>query len=164
MKLKVGDKLPDLELFYLDQNNDVKKISILDLCKNNKTIILGMPGAFTPTCSNDHLPSFIKNKSLFENKGVDCIICVVVNDVYVAKVWGEQTGATQAGIKILADPKSEFANSLGLGFSVPALGLFNRLKRFVIIIDNNIIKNIILEQNRGACDLTSGDNILSLLK
>ena len=77
MKLKVGDKLPDSELFYLDQNNNVKKINILDLCKNDKTIILGMPGAFTKTCSALHLPGYIKNYDLakkrsFKNNMYSC--------------------------------------------------------------------------------------------
>ena len=64
MKIKTGDKLPSSELFYLDENNDVKKFDILNLCKNNKTIILGMPGAFTKTCSALHLPGYIKNYEL----------------------------------------------------------------------------------------------------
>ena len=64
MKIKAGDKLPRAELFYLDQSNDVKKIDILDLCKNDKAIILGMPGAFTKTCSAIHLPGYIKNYDL----------------------------------------------------------------------------------------------------
>ena len=61
MKIKIGDKLPSSELFYLDQSNDVKKIDILELCQNSKTIILGMPGAFTKTCSALHLPGYINN-------------------------------------------------------------------------------------------------------
>ena len=68
MRIKIGDKLPNSELFYLDQNNDVKKIDILDLCKG-KTIILGMPGAFTKTCSALHLPGYIKNYELASKKG-----------------------------------------------------------------------------------------------
>ena len=69
MKIKTGDKLPNSELFYLDQNNDVKKIDVLDLCKG-KTIILGMPGAFTKTCSALHLPGYIKNYKLATKKGI----------------------------------------------------------------------------------------------
>ena len=69
MKIKIGDKLPSSELFYLDQNNDVKKINILDICKG-KTIILGMPGAFTKTCSALHLPGYIKNYELATEKGI----------------------------------------------------------------------------------------------
>ena len=70
MKIKTGDKLPSSELFYLDQSNDVKKIDILDLCKNNRVIILGMPGAFTKTCSALHLPGYIKNYELSLKKGI----------------------------------------------------------------------------------------------
>ena len=70
MKIKVGDKLPSADLFYIDQNNDVKKIDILDLCAKNKTVILGMPGAFTKTCSALHLPGYIKNFDLALKKGI----------------------------------------------------------------------------------------------
>ena len=79
MKIKAGDKLPSSELFYIDQNKDVKKIDILDLCKNEKTIILGMPGAFTKTCSAVHLPGFVKNFDLALKKGIRKIICIAVN-------------------------------------------------------------------------------------
>ena len=89
MKIKVGDKLPSSELFYLDKNNDLKKVNILDLCKE-KTIILGMPGAFTKTCSTLHLPGYIKNFELALRKGISKIICIAVNDPNVMK----------AGVKI----------------------------------------------------------------
>ena len=85
MRLKEGNKLPSSELFYLDQNNNVKKIDIIDLCKNNKTIILGMPGAFTKTCSALHLPGYVKNYELALKKGVSKIICIAVNDPNVMK-------------------------------------------------------------------------------
>ena len=70
MNIKIGDKLPSSELFFLDQNNEVKKVDIFELCKNNRTIILGMPGAFTKTCSALHLPGFIKNYDLALKKGI----------------------------------------------------------------------------------------------
>ena len=89
MKIKVGDPLPSSELFYLDQNNDVKKIDVLDLCRDNKTIILGMPGAFTKTCSALHLPGYIKNFDTALKKGITQIVCIAVNDPNVMKAWGE---------------------------------------------------------------------------
>ena len=92
MRIKIGDKLPNSELFYLDQNNDVKKIDILDLCKG-KTIILGMPGAFTKTCSALHLPGYIKNYNLANQKGITKIVCIAVNDPNVMKAWGENQNA-----------------------------------------------------------------------
>ena len=90
MKLKTGDRLPSSELFYLDDNNNLKKIDILDLCKN-KTIILGMPGAFTKTCSEHHLPGYIKNYEHALKKGVSKIVCIAVNDPNVMKAWGKIT-------------------------------------------------------------------------
>ena len=76
MKIKAGDKLPNAELFYIDEDNVPKKIDILTLCRNNKTIILGMPGAFTKTCSALHLPGYVKNYDLALNKGITKIICL----------------------------------------------------------------------------------------
>ena len=93
MKIKVGDKLPSSELFYLDQNNEVKKIDVLNLCKNHKTIILGMPGAFTKTCSAIHLPGYIKDYDLASQKGIKKIVCIAVNDPNVMKAWGENQNA-----------------------------------------------------------------------
>ena len=86
MRIKKGDKLPNSELFYLDQNNDVKKINILDLCKG-KTIILGMPGAFTKTCSALHLPGYIKYYEQATKKGITKIICIAVNDPNVCLLY-----------------------------------------------------------------------------
>ena len=111
MKIKKGDKIPGSELFYLDQNNDVKKIDILDLCKG-KTIILGMPGAFTKTCSALHLPGYIKNYELATKKGITKIICIAVNDPNVMKAWGENQNA---GSKIFmaGDPFLKFTKAIG---------------------------------------------------
>ena len=82
MKIKSGDKLPNSELFYLSENNEIKKIDIINLCKNNKAIILGMPGAFTKTCSALHLPGYINNYELALKKGITKIICIAVNNTY----------------------------------------------------------------------------------
>ena len=112
MKIKPGDKLPSSELFYLNQSNEVKKIDILDLCKNDKVVILGMPGAFTKTCSALHLPGYIKNYDLALKKGVSKIICISVNDPNVMKAWGENQNA---GTKIFmaGDPFLNFTKVIG---------------------------------------------------
>jgi Peroxiredoxin len=80
MKIKAGDKLPNSEIFYLDADNVPQKIDILNFCENNKVIILGMPGAFTKTCSTIHLPGYVKNYDLALKKGITKIICIAVND------------------------------------------------------------------------------------
>ena len=89
MKIKVGDKLPVSEFFYLNQKSEVKKISTSDVFKNQKVVLLGMPGAFTKTCSAIHLPGYIKNYDTAKKKGISKIVCVAVNDPNVMKAWGE---------------------------------------------------------------------------
>ena len=112
MRIKVGEKLPSSELFYLDQNNDVKKIDILNLCKGNKTIILGMPGAFTKTCSALHLPGYVRNYEETLKKGISKIVCIAVNDPNVMKAWGENQN-TGTKIFMAGDPFLKFTVAIG---------------------------------------------------
>lgn len=161
MDISANQELPNTILAQMTDDGPVE-LNLLDLTKNKKVVLVGMPGAFTQTCTNDHLPSLIRTADTFFKGGIDEIICVIVNDVHVARAWGEATGATKAGIRILADTESKFAKSTGLNFSVPLVGFFNRLQRVAIIAENNIIRHIQLEENRGSCNLTSGETLLSL--
>ena len=163
MNISTNQELPNTTLGQMTVDGLVE-VSLLGLTKNKKVILVGMPGAFTQTCTNDHLPSLIRTADTLFKYGVDEIICLVVNDVHVAKAWGEVTGATKAGIKILTDTESKFAKSTGLNFSVPQVGFFDRLQRVAIIAENNMIRHIQLEEERGSCDLTSGETLLSLTK
>ena len=162
MKVSIGQKLPNTTLAQMTLDGP-KVTKLTDLIAGKKAVLLGMPGAFTETCTKHHLPSLIKNSSAIFNKGVDEIICIVVNDIHVVKAWGEITGATNAGIKIFSDLDSEFAKTIDLCFSAPAVGFFNRLQRVLIILDNNEVKYIQLEEKRSECNLTSGETIIELL-
>ena len=159
MKIKVGDKLPRAELFYLDQSNDVKKIDILDLCKNDKAIILGMPGAFTKTCSAVHLPGFVKNFDLALKKGITKIICIAVNDPNVMKAWGENQNV---GTKILmaGDPFLEFTKSIGAEVDKSSKGLGVRSNRYTMLIDNQVLKKVAEEKETATCELSGAENFL----
>ena len=159
MKIKVGDKLPRAELFYLDQSNDVKKIDILDLCKNDKAIILGMPGAFTKTCSAVHLPGFVKNFDLALKKGVTKIICIAVNDPNVMKAWGENQNV---GTKILmaGDPFLKFTKSIGAEVDKSAKGLGMRSNRYTMLIENQVLKKVVEEKETATCELSGAENFL----
>ena len=162
MKLKVGDKLPGSELFYLDQNNDVKKIDILDLCKDNKTIILGMPGAFTKTCSALHLPGYLKNYELALKKGISKIICIAVNDPNVMKAWGEKQNV---GSKILmvGDPFIQFTKAIGAEVDKSEKGLGIRSNRYTILVENcNVIK-IEEEKETATCELSAAESFLNAI-
>ncbi len=158
MKIKKGDKLPGSELFYLDQNNDVKKIDILDLCKD-KTIILGMPGAFTKTCSALHLPGYIKNYELATKKGITKIICIAVNDPNVMKAWGENQNA---GTKIFmaGDPFLKFTKAIGAEVNKFEKGLGIRSNRFTMLVENGQVKKIEEEKETATCELSSAESFL----
>ena len=160
MKYSAGDDFPDVIFNWMDDNFEVQKAGSSELFENKKIILVGMPGAFSPTCSMMHLPSFIKNVKEFQNSGIDEIFCVLVNDVYVAKVWGESTGATKAGIKIITDPLSILAETLEFEFTVKGTGLLRRLQRFTAVIENNKIEKLYFEKERGVCDMTSAQTVL----
>ena len=159
MKIKVGDKLPSSELFYLNQNNDVRKINILDLCKDNKTIILGMPGAFTKTCSALHLPGYINNFDLAKKKGVSKIVCIAVNDPNVMKAWGENQ---KIGTKIFmaGDPFLQFTKSIGAEVDKSAKGLGVRSNRYTMLVENEILKKIEEEKETATCALSGAESFL----
>ena len=160
MKYSVGDDFPEVIFNWMDDNFEVQKSGSSKLFGDKKIILIGMPGAFSPTCSMMHLPSFIKSVKEFKDLGVEEIFCVLVNDVYVAKVWGESTGATKAGIKIITDPLSILAETLDMEFTVKGTGLLRRLQRFTAVIKNNKIDRLYFEKERGVCDMTSAQNVL----
>ena len=160
MKYSVGDDFPEVIFNWMDDNFEVQKAGSSELFGDKTIVLVGMPGAFSPTCSMMHLPSFIKSVKEFKDLGVEEIFCVLVNDVYVAKVWGESTGATKAGIKIITDPLSILAETLDMEFTVKGTGLLRRLQRFTAVIKNNKIDRLYFEKERGVCDMTSAQNVL----
>ena len=161
MRLKAGNKLPSSELFYLDRNNDVKKIDIIDLCKN-KTIILGMPGAFTKTCSALHLPGYIKNYELALKKGISKIICIAVNDPNVMKAWGENQNV---GSKIFmaGDPFLNFTKAIGAEVDKSEKGLGIRSNRYTLLVENGDVKKIEEEKETATCELSSAESFLNAI-
>ena len=158
MKIKIGEKLPDSELFYLDQNNDVKKINILDLCKG-KTIILGMPGAFTKTCSALHLPGYIKNYELAIKKGITKIICIAVNDPNVMKAWGQNQNAGNK-IFMAGDPFLKFTKAIGAEVDKSEKGLGIRSNRYTMLVEKGEVKKIEEEKETATCELSGAESFL----
>ena len=158
MNIKIGDKLPNSELFYLDQSNDVKKINILDICKG-KTIILGMPGAFTKTCSAIHLPGYIKNYELAIKKGISKILCIAVNDPNVMKAWGENQNAGNK-IFMVGDPYLKFTKAIGAEVDKFEKGLGIRSNRYTMLVENGDVKKIEEEKETASCDLSAAENFL----
>ena len=158
MRIKTGDKLPNSELFYLDQNNDVKKIDVLDLCKG-KTIILGMPGAFTKTCSALHLPGYIKYYELATKKGISKIVCIAVNDPNVMKAWGENQNAGNK-IFMAGDPFLKFTQAVEAEVDKSEKGLGIRSNRYTMLVEDGVVKKLEVEKETATCELSSAENFL----
>jgi len=162
MAISQGDKLPDAVLRRMGDNGP-EEITIEALTSGRKIVLFGLPGAFTPTCSSAHVPSFIRTKDAFFEKGIEEIICVAVNDVHIMRQWGDVTGATAAGLSMWADPASEFTTAIGMNFDVEALGFYGRSSRYAMIVENGDVTQLNQETERGVCDISGGETLLESL-
>ena len=127
---------------------------------NNKTILLGMPGAFTKTCSALHLPGYIKNYELALNKGVSKIVCISVNDPNVMKAWGENQN-TGTKIFMTGDPFLKFTKAIGAEVDKSKKGLGIRSNRYTMLVENGEVKKIEEEKETATCELTAAENFLN---
>lgn len=159
MTISAGDKLPEANLIRLGANGP-EAVSVTDLTKGRKVVIFAVPGAFTPTCHSAHVPSFIRTIDAFKAKGVDEVVCVSVNDVFVMKAWGEATGATAAGITMLSDA-GDYTKALGLNFDGAAAGLIGRSKRYAMYVVDGVVEKLQLEASPGVCEISGGEALLA---
>lgn len=162
MTISTNDKLPDATLLRLGASGP-EEVSLANLTKGRKVVIFAVPGAYTPTCSAAHVPSFIRTKAAFDAKGVDEIVCVSVNDPFVMKAWGEATGATEAGITMLADPQSALTSAIGMEFSAPPAGLLARSRRYAMAVEDGTVTVLHVEQSPGTCEATAGESLLAAI-
>ena len=146
MKLKKGDCFPNVNFFRIN-NGSPEKISASKLFNNLKIILVGVPGAFTPTCTNEHLPGYIKHFKFFKSKGIDEIFFISVNDPFVMQKWGDSIEKND--LKFIADSDGELMNSSGLMVDLSSAGLGKRLSRFSMLVDNGLIKEIFDENGPG---------------
>lgn len=160
MTISTGEKLPDATLVTMGAEGP-EPVSLAEKTKGRKVVIFAVPGAFTPTCHSAHVPSFIRTKSEFDNKGVDEIICVSVNDPFVMKAWGDATGAEAAGLTMLSDPQSAFTKAIGMEFDAPPAGLIARSRRYAMLVDDGEVKLLQAEENPGACEVSAGEGLLA---
>ncbi len=160
--ISTGDTLPDATLTQMGAEGP-EEVRISDKTNGRKVVIFAVPGAFTPTCHSAHVPSFMRTKDRFDAKGVDEIICVSVNDPFVMKAWGEATGATDAGLTMLADAASEFTKAIGMDFDAPPAGLIARSKRYAMLVEDGKVTALNLEESPGACEISAGEGLLDVI-
>ena len=159
MKIKIGEKLPETDFFFLDKESNLKKINSSELFENKKTIIIGVPGAFTKVCSAKHLPGYVKNYDLAKKKGITNIVCISVNDPNVMKAWGE-IQKVEDKIFMAADPFCEFTKAIGAEVDKSAKGLGLRSVRYTMLADNQFIKTIKEEEDTGTCEISAAESFI----
>jgi peroxiredoxin len=159
MTIKVGDKLPNVTFRTMTADGPKPKTTE-DIFKGKKVALFAVPGAFTPTCSNLHMPSFLDNAAAIKAKGVDTIAVTGVNDVFVLEAWKKMSGA-EGKVDFLADGNGEFAKAIDMAFDGSGNGLGIRSKRYSMLVEDGVVKKLNVEDAPGKCDISGGQALLA---
>ena len=166
MAIKVGDRIPDATLTELITDErpgctiGPNAFQTADLTKGKKIVIFGLPGAFTPTCSAKHVPSYVQNIDKLKAKGVDEVWCVSVNDAFVMGAWGKDQGAG-GKVRMLADGNGDFTKALGLELDASGFGMGKRSKRYAMIVNDGKVEQVLVDES--GLKESSADSVLSKL-
>jgi len=168
MTIKVGDKLPDGKLNETTEFDSAtqcamapKEVSVAEAAKGKKIAVFGLPGAYTPTCSAKHVPSYLSNLDALKAKGVSEIWCVAANDAFVMAHWGRDQKAL-GKIRFLGDGSAAWAKALGLDLDLNARGMGTRMQRFSMLVDDGVVKQLNVEAP-GKFEVSDADTLLKQL-
>lgn len=160
MTIKAGDKIPDGKLKVLGADGP-QNVEAAELLGKGRVVLFSVPGAFTPTCNAKHLPGFIDKAGALRGKGVDKIVCLAVNDVFVMGAWGKAAGSGDA-VVMAADGNGDFTRALGLELDARGFGMGMRGQRFALVIENGIVKQVHVEAP-GEFKVSSAEHVLASL-
>ena len=161
MKIKENETIPSSEVFILENGEPIQK-NIQSFLKNKKSVIFGLPGAYTSVCSAKHLPGYVKNSEKYKEKGIDQIICMSVNDPFVMNAWGKENNVGNK-IIMMGDPFLNFTKAIGAEVDKSGRGLGIRSNRYTMLVDNLKIIKIQEEKDTGSCEISSAENFLELV-
>jgi peroxiredoxin len=167
MTIKVGDKLPAgtlMEFYEVEKDGcsiGPNPVKVEDLTQGKKVVFFGLPGAFTPTCSAKHVPSYVENYDKLKAKGVDTIACLSVNDAFVMGAWSRDQ-KTGDKVRMLADGSADFTKALGLELDLTARGMGVRCQRFSMLVDNGVVKALNIE-GPGKFEVSDGATMVKQL-
>jgi peroxiredoxin len=159
MTIAVGDTIPSTTLMHMTEAGP-RPITTDELFKGKKVVLFALPGAFTPTCSNKHVPGFVQHADALKTKGVDTIACLSVNDAFVMGAWGKDQ---KVGDKVLmlADGNAELTKKLGLEMDGSGFGMGIRAKRFSMLVENGVVKTLNIETNPGVAEESGAEKMLT---
>jgi peroxiredoxin len=156
MTIQAGDRLPDATFFRI--GDGVESFQAQEYFAGRKVVVFGLPGAFTPTCSAQHMPGYVARADEFFAKGVDAIACLSVNDAWVMKAWANDQGAI-GKIDMLADGNAEFTKAIGLDADMSARGYGVRCRRFAMVVNDGVVQNIAIEE-QPVLKVSAADHML----
>ncbi|SMF97773.1 Peroxiredoxin [Methylomagnum ishizawai] len=166
MTIQVGERLPEGTLsestgFDTGTGCPLKPqpLQVAELAQGKKIVVFGLPGAFTPTCSAQHVPGYLAHYDELKAKGVDEIWCVAVNDGFVMGAWGQQLGV-DGKVRMLADGSAEYTRKLGLELDLTAKGMGVRCQRFAMVVDDGVVGHIAVEEP-GKFEVSSAEAVLA---
>jgi glutaredoxin/glutathione-dependent peroxiredoxin len=158
--IKIGERLPKAEFLTVTADG-TQKYATDTVFAGRKVVLFAVPGAFTPTCSMNHLPGFLQNADAIKAKGVDTIACTAVNDVHVMNAWGRNAGA-DGKVLMLADGNGDFARAVGLEVDLTPHGMGKRSKRYSMIVEDGVVKALNVEDKPGV-NVSGADTVLAQL-
>src|SRR5580692_10530253 len=166
MTIKIGDHVPDATLTESTEFGEAcpvapSKVSVAEAIKGKRIVIFGLPGAFTPTCSSKHVPGYLANLDKLKAKKVDEVWCVAVNDGYVMAAWGRDQKAI-GKIRMLGDGSADFTKKLGLEVDLSGGGMGLRMKRFSMLVDDGVVKQLNVEEP-GKFEVSNAEKMLAQL-
>ncbi len=167
MTIKIGDRLPEGKLFeFIEVESEGCSLgpnvfNVSELVKGKKIAIFGLPGAYTPTCSAQHVPGYIANADKLKAKGVDEIWCISVNDAFVMGAWGREQKATGI-VRMMADGSADFTKTLGLEFDLTARGMGIRSQRYSMLVEDGVVRQLNIEQP-GKFEVSNAETLLNQL-
>jgi peroxiredoxin len=160
MTIKVGEKLPSATFRVMTAEGPKPKTTD-EVFGGKKVVLFAVPGAFTPTCSKNHLPGFVTNAAAIKAKGIETIAVTGVNDVFVMDAWKKAAGSDD--IEFLADGSADFAKAVGLELDASAMGLGVRSKRYCMVVDDGVVKSLAIEDAPGKADASGAEALLKSL-
>lgn len=159
MAIKEGDKLPEATMHVMKDGRPAA-VTTQELFGGKKVVVFAVPGAFTPTCSQAHLPGFVVNADAIKQKGVDSIVCLSVNDAFVMDSWGKEKNAEN--LIMVGDGNGEFTRKLGLEMDGSGFGLGTRSQRYAMVVEDGVVKKLAVEAP-GKFEVSKAEAILEAL-
>lgn len=160
MAIQIGEKIPSVKLTTVTSGGP-RPVTTDEVFGGKKVVLFAVPGAFTPTCSEQHLPSFVQHADEILGKGVDAIACLSVNDAFVMSAWAK-AGAAGEKIQMLADGNGDLVKALGLELDASSFGMGTRAQRFSMIVEDGVVKALNVEKGAGF-EVSGADTILGQL-